>query len=199
MAEHYFSANPGSKHDFQELKAELRGMELRFKSDAGVFSKSKIDLGTKLLLKAVPQISGSKRILDLGCGYGVIGITVAKMFPESTVYMGDINERAVQLTNENAVLNGVTNVIVKPGEGFEPFTGLSFHLILTNPPIRAGKQVIYRLVDEAHLALEPGGWLAAVILTRQGSQSLAKKMEERFGNVIEWEKGSGYRVLASQK
>lgn len=199
MSEHYFSNNPSSKHNFQEINLEFRGMQFRFKTDAGVFSKSKVDLGTKLLLKAVSALSGPKRILDLGCGYGVIGITVAKLFPESSVYMVDINERAVQLAVENAAANQVSNVIIKAGEGFQPLAGVDFHLILTNPPIRAGKQVIYGMVDDAYKSLAIGGFLAAVIMTRQGSKSLAHKMEESFGNVNEWEKGSGYRVLASQR
>ncbi len=199
MSEHYYSANPTSGHHYQSISIELRGINLKLTTDTGVFSKSKLDTGTKLLINSVPIETGVEKILDLGCGYGPIGLMMAKLFPNATIYMSDLNERAVELAIKNAVDNGITNVKIKAGEGFEPFAGEQFDLILTNPPIRAGKQVIYPLMEQAHLSLRDNGWLAAVIMTKQGAKSLEKKMVDIFGNVSEWEKGSGYRVFASRK
>lgn len=199
MADHYYSQKPVSHHEYQEFQTVLRGVELKFLTDAGVFSKDRVDTGTKLLIKALPVEQTMDTILDLGCGYGPIGLTLAKLMPQATVYMGDVNERAVELASRNVALNGVPNVVLRVGEGLTPFSDLRFDMIVTNPPIRAGKKVIYAMVEDAHMILKPGGWLVAVILTRHGAKSLAEKMKEVFGNNVEWEKGSGYRVLASKR
>lgn len=199
MSDHYYSAQPSSGHRYAEFSFELRGVNLQITTDAGVFSKNHLDTGTKILIQAIPIKGEFKTILDLGCGYGPIGLVLAKLLPGATVYMSDINERAVELAAKNAESNKVKNVVIKPGEGFTAFPGQKFDLIVTNPPIRAGKQVIYPLVEEAFQALYPGGWLAAVIMTKQGAKSLEKKFNEVFGSVAEWEKESGYRVVASQK
>ena len=177
----------------------VRGVSLNLGTDAGVFSKNRLDSGTELLIESLPLTPGLRAILDLGCGYGPIGLTVAKLLPEATVYMSDINERAVELASRNAAANRITNVVLRAGEGFAPFAGQPFDLVVTNPPIRAGKAVIYPLIDRAPAALRPGGTLVAVILTRQGAKSLERKMAEVFGNVCELEKGGGYRVIASTK
>jgi 16S rRNA (guanine1207-N2)-methyltransferase len=199
MSDHYYSVQPTSGHHFGEFDIELRGICLKMATDAGVFSKSRLDTGTKILIQALPLRADLHTILDLGCGYGPIGLIIAKLLPKATVYMSDINERAVELATKNAKQNGIENVVIKAGEGFSPFFDQKFDLIVTNPPIRAGKQVIYPLVDQAYQALHCKGWLAAVIMTKQGAKSLEKKMAEVFGNVEEWEKESGYRVVAGQK
>lgn len=168
-------------------------------TDAGTFSKDRLDPGSKLLIEALPLDFNPKTVLDLGCGYGPIGLAIAKLLPESVVYMSDINERAVELGIRNAQLNGITNVQIKPGEGFQAFPGQKFDLIVTNPPIRAGKQVIYGLVDQAYAALHDGGWLVLVIKTKHGAKSMEAKLKSVFPKVVELEKGSGYRVYGSQK
>ncbi|HBF37398.1 MAG TPA: 16S rRNA methyltransferase [Firmicutes bacterium] len=199
MSDHYYSAQPTSEHHFNEFTLEVRGVTLRMTTDAGVFSKNHLDTGTKILVQALPLQEDFQTVLDLGCGYGPIGLTIAKLLPKTIVFMSDINERAVELAVQNAEVNKIENVTIKAGEGFKPFPGQKFDFIVTNPPIRAGKQVIYPLVEEAYQALNIGGWLAAVIMTKQGAKSLEKKLSEVFGNVTEWEKESGYRVVASQK
>ena len=199
MPEYYYSTQPASSHHFIEFEINLRGVQLKMKSDAGVFSKNRLDTGTKVLIEALRLSPDIHTILDLGCGYGPIGLVIAKLLPKATVYMSDINERAVELATYNAGQNAITNVVVKVGEGFSAFPERKFDCIVTNPPIRAGKQVIYPLIDQAYQALCDKGWLAAVIMTKQGAKSLEKKMVEIFGNVYEWEKESGYRVVASQK
>lgn len=199
MSDHYYSSQPTSGHSFGEFELDLRGVQLKMLTDAGVFSKNRLDTGTKLLIKSLPLNPDIHTILDLGCGYGPIGLVIAKLLPKSIVYMSDINERAVDLAIKNAERNAITNTIIKAGEGFDPFSDLKFDLIVTNPPIRAGKQIIYPLVDRAYRVLQTKGWMVAVIMTKQGAKSLERKMAEVFGNVTEWEKESGYRVVASQK
>ncbi len=199
MSEHYYSATPTSRSELREFEIAARGVRLRLTTDAGVFSKGKLDTGTELLIESLPLVPEIRTVFDLGCGYGPIGLTVASLLPQVTVYMGDVNERAVELAVKNADRNGIRNVVIRAGEGFTPFPDQQFDLVVTNPPIRAGKRVIYSLVGEAGHALNPGGMLTAVILTRQGAKSLERKMEEVFGNVVELEKGSGYRVVMSRQ
>lgn len=197
--EHYYSNNPSSTHDYQEFEVTVRNVTLKLTTDAGVFSKNRLDPGTKLLMEALPLDFEINQVLDLGCGYGPIGLAVAKLLPNATVYMSDVNERAVELGLKNARLNGITNIIIKSGEGFEPFPNQRYDLIITNPPIRAGKQIIYGMVDQAFDALNPGGRLVLVIRTKQGAKSMEAKMNSVFGNVTELEKGGGYRVFGSQR
>lgn len=199
MVEHYYTARPNSRHQSIQFEAILRGERLKFTSDAGVFSKCRVDNGTRLLIEGLRLEPTMRRVLDLGCGYGPIGLTIARLLPAAEVYLGDINQRAAELAAANAALNGLTNVEVRCGEGFAPFGGLRFDLIVTNPPIRAGKEVIYGLVDAAPAHLQPGGWFVAVVATKQGAKSFEKKMAEIFTTVSEWEKGSGFRVIAGQK
>lgn len=198
MTEHYFSPNPTSAHDRQVMTVHLRGRTFVFTTDAGVFSKEKIDKGTALLIKAM-EIKDGQRVLDLGCGYGPIGLVAAALNPSGTVDLVDINPRAVELAKENAARNGLANVRIFAGEGFLPIAGEMYDVILTNPPIRAGKEVIYGLVEEAKNHLRPGGKILAVIRTKQGAKSLEKFLEQVYGNVTEVEKGGGFRVIQSVK
>jgi 16S rRNA (guanine1207-N2)-methyltransferase len=199
MPDHYYSNQPTSKHDFHEFTVNVRGVQLKLTTDAGIFSKNRLDPGTELLVEGLRLQSEFREILDLGCGYGPIGLALAKLLPDAIVYMSDPNERAIELAVKNAQVNGIRNVVIRPGPGFTSFPNQQFHLVVTNPPIRAGKQVIYTLIEDSSLALNPGGWFAAVILTRQGAKSFEDKVEAVFGNVVEWEKGGGYRVVAGQK
>lgn len=197
MTEHYYTSDPTAAHERREFRYTFRDQEYRFRTDAGVFSKDHIDRGTRLLLEAM-DLNGVERALDLGCGYGPIGIIIAKERPSARVAMVDPNARAVELTLENAELNGVV-VDVRQGEGCEPFAAEKFDYIVTNPPIRAGKKVVFDLVDQSYAHLVNGGRFLAVIRTQQGASSLAKKIAEVFGAVTELEKGGGFRVLQGVK
>lgn len=199
MPDHYYSSKPGSNHDFHYIEVSARGIHLKLRTDAGVFSKERLDPGTRLLIESLPLGGEFKTILDLGCGYGPIGLVIAKLLPGSQVYLIDVNERAVELAAGNAELNGITNIVIKSGGGLNPVAEICFDLIVTNPPVRAGKHTVYGLVEAAYHSLNLGGWFYAVILTRQGAKSLERKMEEVFNNVSEIEKGGGYRVVASRK
>ncbi|HEX2954329.1 MAG TPA: class I SAM-dependent methyltransferase [Bacillota bacterium] len=197
MNDHYYSADPQSKHNIREFRTTFRGEEYTFQTDAGVFSKDHVDRGTKLLIDAL-DMRNVKSALDIGCGYGPIGIVMAKEAPECRVAMVDPNLRAVELAQENAEINHV-QVEVRQGEGCLPFDDERFDLIVTNPPIRAGKKVVFDLVDQSFNHLNPGGRFLAVIRTQQGAASLAKKIEEVFGEIEEVEKGGGFRVLQGVK
>jgi 16S rRNA (guanine1207-N2)-methyltransferase len=199
MTDHYYTANPNAGHETIEFTATLRGVSLKLQSDAGVFSKQRIDSGTKLLIEALKLEEKQQQILDLGCGYGPIGLVIARLMPQATVFMSDINERAVGLAKTNAAINQISNVRIAAGAGLTPFAAEKFDLIVTNPPIRTGKEIIYAMVDQSLPALNPGGWFVAVVATKQGAKSYERKLAEVFKNVAEWEKGGGYRVVASQK
>lgn len=199
MADHYYTARPRSKSAERTIEATLCGLSLRFITDAGVFSKGHVDPGTRLLIEAAP-LPDAGAVLDLGCGYGAIGIAVAKLRPDLRVVMADVNERAVSLARRNAALNGVAGVDVRLSDGFaglEP--DLRFQAILTNPPYRAGKERVYGLVAGAKERLEPGGLLVVVGHNKQGVKSLKKHMQVVFGNAEDVAKEGGYRVVASRR
>ncbi|MGO4111420.1 class I SAM-dependent methyltransferase [Paenibacillus sp. YAF4_2] len=198
MSDHYYSQTPGVKHDRQIHEANLRGYTLRFMTDAGVFSKSGVDYGSRVLLDAL-VLAPSAKVLDVGCGYGPIGLTAAKLAPEGHVTMIDINERAVELSKENAKLNGINNVTVTQSDIYESVKENRYDVILTNPPIRAGKQVVHRIFEEGYQLLNPGGKMWVVIQKKQGAPSAESKLELLFGDVEEVTKDKGYRIFLATK
>ncbi|QHW32661.1 class I SAM-dependent methyltransferase [Paenibacillus rhizovicinus] len=198
MSDHYYTQSPGTKHDRQQIEAALRGHQLRFVTDAGVFSKTGVDFGSHVLLDAL-EVGESDRILDVGCGYGPMGITAAKLAPGGQVTMIDINERAVALANENVRLNGVKNASAIQSDLYERIQGQLFDTILTNPPIRAGKEVVHRIFEEGAKLLKPGGSMWVVIQKKQGAPSAEAKLEAVYGNVEEVTKEKGYRIFRARK
>ncbi|SFJ88935.1 16S rRNA (guanine1207-N2)-methyltransferase [Paenibacillus sp. UNC496MF] len=198
MSEHYYTQSPGTKHDRQQLETVLRGHKLRFLTDAGVFSKTGIDFGSRVLIETV-ELGERDRILDVGCGYGPMGITAAKLAPAGQVTMIDINERAVALANENIRLNGISNAAAMQSDLFERVLDRTFDAIITNPPIRAGKEVVHRIFEEGAALLNPGGSMWVVIQKKQGAPSAEAKLEAVFGNVEEVTKEKGYRIYRARK
>ena len=199
MAEHYYSKNQSvdSKPKFWDF--ELRNVKFRFKSDNGVFSKSEVDFGSRVLIDSfqIPSINGD--VLDVGCGYGPIGLSLAKLMPERTVHMVDVNERALELSRENAHLNRVSNVKVYESDRLMNIEQNEFAAIVTNPPIRAGKQVIFDIYEQSYEKLSSGGSLWVVIQKKQGAPSTMDKLESLFGNVEVVTKEKGYFILHSKK
>ena len=181
-------------HDLRRFTVRIGDKEFTFETDAGVFGKRRLDPGTRLLLESV-ALPSAGAVLDLGCGWGAIGTVVGARAPACRVYLVDLNRRAVELARKNLALNGVTNGEVREGDGFAPLSGLRFDLILTNPPVRAGKAVLYRLLEEAAAHLVPGGRFVAVIGNKQGADSYRNKVREVFGNAADIGKGGGYRVI----
>jgi len=192
MPDHYFSESPESAHRPGECQTVYREQALSFETDAGVFSRDGIDKGTTLLLDSLPSLSGN--VLDLGSGWGAVGISVAKADPGIWVTMVDINSRAVELSKKNAQRNGVS-VRVLQSDGFLALNGEKFSFILTNPPIRAGKQVIYDLFAKSAGHLLPGGSLYLVIRKQQGAPSALTYLNTIFSKVQVVERGGGFWVI----
>jgi 16S rRNA (guanine1207-N2)-methyltransferase len=199
MSEHYYTANPTAPSDRRTIETELRGFRLRLTTDAGVFSRDGVDYGSRVLIGRM-AFAPDARILDVGCGYGPIGLTAARLAPQGHVTMTDINERAVELARGNARMNGIGNVSFAVGSLYEPVEGQRFDVILSNPPIRAGKAVVHRLLAEAKEHLRDGGSLWIVIRNKQGAPTARAKLEEVFGReaVEEAGKDKGYRVYRAR-
>ena len=195
MTEHYYSENPQASHDERRFEAEILGSRLTFTTDAGVFSRDGLDRGTEVLLKALPPLRG--RALDLGCGWGAVGVSLGKRYPELEIVMTDINRRAVDLARRNLQENGVANARAVQGDGFQSVEGL-FDAIVTNPPIRAGKSVIYSLFAAAKNFLAPGGALYIVIRKQQGAPSALKFLRENYPWADTIGRGSGFHVLCAR-
>ncbi|MBE5773132.1 MAG: class I SAM-dependent methyltransferase [Clostridiales bacterium] len=192
MADHYYTVNPNSAHDEWQISANVLGNDLTFTTDAGVFSRDGLDRGTEVMLNALPELSG--RILDLGCGWGAVGVSLGKKYPALEILMTDINQRAVDLSNRNLAANGVTNAHAVQGDAFENVEGL-FDAVITNPPIRAGKAVIYAMFDEARKYLVPGGSLYIVIRKQQGAPSALKYLSTIYDSAETIDRGSGFHVI----
>lgn len=195
--EHYFSERPAAEGGRHRFSAELRGFELTFVTEAGVFSRERVDRGTRLLIKHL-EVRPGDRVLDLGCGYGAVGIVAAKLAPLGRVTLVDINARAVGLARENLQLNWIPNAEVQEGDGFAPVAGRAFDVIALNPPIRAGLGVVHPLIEHGSDHLAPGGRFYLVGRTKQGVVRIGEKMGGVFGNVSEVGKGGGYRVYMSR-
>ncbi|MDF2657229.1 MAG: rRNA methyltransferase [Paenibacillus sp.] len=198
MADHYYSRKPTAASDRHTIQCELRGRKFVFVTDAGVFSKEGIDFGSRLLIDTM-DIALTDEVLDVGCGYGPIGLSAAALAEQGRVTMVDINERAVELAKENAARNGIGNADIVQGDLFEAVQGRTFTKILSNPPIRAGKQVVHRIFEEAYHHLTEGGQLWIVIQKKQGAPSALAKLESLFENVREADKDKGYRIYCATK
>jgi 16S rRNA (guanine1207-N2)-methyltransferase len=199
MSEHYYSKKPQTVSNPMSWSFTLRGYLFHFVTDTGVFSKSEVDFGSRVLIDTfeIPAIAGD--LLDVGCGYGPIGLSIAKTEADRIVHMVDINERAIQLSLKNAEGNGVQNVRIYESDGLTAVTENDFAAILTNPPIRAGKETIFRFYQDAYTKLCVEGELWVVIQKKQGAQSTFDKLEEIFGQVEVVDKVKGYWIIKAIK
>ena len=195
MTKMYYAENPDSAHDIHELKVTLLGQSFTFLTDSGVFSKKMVDYGSQVLLNTLDFEKG-KTLLDLGCGYGPLGISLAKVQGVKPT-MVDVNNRAIDLAKQNAQKNGVEADIFQSNI-YEKVNG-TFDYIISNPPIRAGKQVVHTIISESINYLKVGGNLTIVIQKKQGGPSAKAKMEEVFGNVEILKRDKGYYILRSEK
>ncbi len=198
MGEHYSTRRPTAPRRPGAITVAARGLRLRLTTDAGVFARRGLDRGTELLLEAL-ELGPCETILDLGCGYGVLGIAAAKLSEGGHVVLTDVNERAAGLARANLRENGVTNAEVRVGDLYAPVPDLAFDHILSNPPIRAGRAVVDRIVTEAPVHLLEGGRLWLVARTKQGADAIRGRMAAAFGNAEVVRRGSGYKVLRSRK
>lgn len=192
----YYEDNQDLSHDFQTLTVELLGQSMRFKTDRGVFSKNGIDYGSRVLLENY-QPESAKSLLDVGCGYGTLGLTLAKKL-DLDVTMVDVNSRALDLCRQNAIDNAVSNSKIELSNIYESVSE-KYDAIISNPPIRAGKEVVHEILAGAFGHLNDGGHLTIVIQKKQGAPSAQKKMEEVFGNCQLVARDKGYFILRSYK
>lgn len=199
MTNHYYTENPELAHQLEQWSFELRGKTFQFVTDSGVFSKKTVDFGSRVLIDTFDwgHLPAGK-ILDVGCGYGPIGLTLA-VITERTVEMIDVNQRAVALAKENAQRNQIENVEIHPSNIYTTLNSTKYAAIVSNPPIRAGKKVVHEILSQAYDLLEPNGTLTVVIQKKQGAPSAEKKMAEVFGNVEIVKKDKGYYILRSEK
>lgn len=195
--EQYFTTNPNADHHFQQFDFELLDHQLHFTTDSGVFSKSTVDFGTRTMLDALSKTTiPTGKILDLGTGYGPVGISIAEAYNRK-VDMVDVNERALALAKQNAQKNGVENLTRIFQSDVYQNIDQQYAAILVNPPIRAGKQVVTAMLQEAIKYLQPGGKLIAVLQKKQGAPSAQKNMLLAFGNASVIHKNKGYYILES--
>ncbi|NLB91204.1 MAG: class I SAM-dependent methyltransferase [Clostridiales bacterium] len=193
MSDHYYTVDPTSKSSPSQTSFSYKNHLLTFQTDHGVFSKGALDTGTKILLNHLPPLQGS--ILDLGCGWGPIGISLAKAYPELKVTMVDINQRAVALSLANSKANHVSPTVLQ-GDGFSSLPSATlFQTIITNPPIRTGKQAIYTLFEQSKSFLLPEGKLYLVIRKQQGAPSAFTFLQTVFSQVLVLKKERGYWIL----
>ena len=200
VTEYYYSTQPTAAHDEQTFSFSLLGSKLRFTTDSGVFSRRTVDYGSRTLLTALEQATiAPHKILDVGCGYGPLGLALARRFPDSQVTMSDVNKRALALARRNADANQVKNVTVCQSDGYAAIPATDYDLIITNPPVRAGKKVVHGILAGAGDHLVSRGTLYVVLQKKQGAPSAKKLMEATFGNCQVVLKQKGYYVLRSER
>lgn len=190
--DHYFTNNQNLKSDIKTLKYSYKNYEFNFLSDNGVFSKNHLDYGSRLLLETFLSCTfESKSVLDLGCGYGLIGIVIAKVL-STNVTLCDVNKRALHLTKRNLDENKVSCNIIESNiyENIKE----KYDVIITNPPIKAGKKVVLDFLVNAKEHLNDEGMLWYVMRKDQGAKSIAKILEEYY-EVKNIKKDKGFYIF----
>lgn len=196
---HYFQDDPSLKSNIRNIDFEIDGHKIELSTDNGVFSKSRIDEGSYALLKVIVPLRLSGKILDLGCGYGPIGLTIAITSSTARVDLADINTRALALCRQNANKYGLDNrVTILQSDIYENIEG-PYDSIVVNPPIRAGKKVTYAMYDGAFQRLIDGGSLFIVIRKSQGGPTASRYIESLFGNIALLKRDKGYYIYQAKK
>lgn len=195
---HYYINDNNLSSNIKEIEYTYRGNVLKYLVDNGVFSKDRVDFGTNVLLQNLPVFEDNTKILDVGCGYGAIGLAVAKSNKTLFVEMIDVNLRAIELVKENLKINKIFNVDVYESNLYDNVNS-TFDYIISNPPIRAGKKIVFGVIDQGLNHLNSGGEIYVVIQKKQGAPSLFKEMENVFGNAEIIAKESGYFIIKSIK
>ena len=196
---HYFKEDPNLASKKKEISYEINGITMKLLTDNGVFSKNKIDEGSFAFLKVLVPLQLKGKILDLGAGYGPIGLTIAMTSPEARVDLAEINTRALALCEENANNLGLSQrVTCLHSDIFENIEG-PYDSIVVNPPIRAGKIVTYKMYEGAEQYLIDGGSLYVVIRKNQGGPSASRYIESLFGNITLLKRDKGYYIYKATK
>lgn len=194
--EHYFTEDPQVPFKPRELRLLFAGRILTLRTSRGVFGSEGLDPGTALLVENL-VLQGNETLLDMGCGWGPIGIAAALSLPKGRVLMVDINKRAVMLSKHNVHAADLANAEVRAGNLFEPVGTERFDVIATNPPYHAGREAVLRLIDESSEHLNPGGKLVMVGKGSQGILYYQRYLEGKWGQVEVLARRSGYRVLSA--
>lgn len=199
---HYFSEVQDVKSVKKIINYEIKNEKFEFLTDNGVFSKTKVDFGTDVMLRTFLNENkklGNIQILDIGCGYGVVSVVLKRFFEKAKILSTDVNERALELTRENIQKNNRTDDFeVRKSFVFDNISE-NFDIILSNPPIRAGKQVIFEIYEKSFFHLNKNGKFYCVIQTKHGAKSTKKKLEELFGNCTTLVIEAGYRIFRCVK
>ena len=197
-AEHYFAALPKSKANLGLIHANLRGKTFKFLTASSVFSKKRVDTGTRLLIENM-ILPEKGCVLDVGCGYGAVGIAAASLNPKLRVVMTDVNRRAVLLARQNAERNRVANAKVRQGNLYAPVHDLCFSCVLSNPPVSAGMQTVEALIRGATAVMACNATFQMVVRSKIGRKTLPQVFTEVFENFQVLARESGYRVLMGKK
>ena len=194
---HYFKNDDNLKSNKIIIKSIVNDIRYEFVSDNGIFSKDEIDYGSRSLLNVLVKENLKGRILDLGCGYGLIGIVLKKEFDDINVDMVDVNLRAIELSKVNCELNKTNNNVFE-SDGFNNIVN-KYNAIITNPPIRAGKEVIYDFFEKSFDYIATNGILYVVMRKSHGAKSAMQKLTELFGNCDLIKKDKGFYIFKSTK
>ena len=196
----YFDNDPNVKSNQKIISFTIKDSKFDFISDNGVFSKGKIDDGSIALLKQILKCAEIKGdILDLGAGYGTIGLTLASLYREANFLLIDVNTRACALARMNKSRFGLHNVEIIESNIFDKIQDKTFDIIITNPPIRAGKKVIYNMFEDSYKHLNPNGKLYIVIRKDQGANTASRFIEGVFGNITLLGRDKGYYIFEAIK
>ena len=193
MSNQYFENNVNLESNEIIIPYYFRGQKFNFITDNGVFSKKEVDFGSSLLLQTVTLDDGD-RVLDVGCGYGVIGLVIAKVKPQSLVDMIDINERAIRLSCKNKTLNKIENVEIFVSNIYQNIVK-KYDVIVSNPPIRAGKKIVHEIASKSFEFLNEDGTFWCVIQKKQGAESMLKLLIQIYQKVEIVEKDKGYWII----
>ena len=196
--QHYFSPQPQVDSEPVQFDATVRGLTFSLVSDRGVFSHGEVDHGSRLLAETM-QLPQQGQILDLGCGWGILGMVAAKLSPEAHITLIDVNERATGLAADNLRRNHIGNAEAIYGDAPVILGQLRFDAIVVNPPIRAGRQQVLRLIEDAAGRLTEGGSLWLVVRTDKGAKTLAQEISIWFADIETVAIKGGFRVFRCDK
>ena len=194
---HYFENDDSVISEPATITYDFQGQHLTYTTDHGVFSRQRLDYGSRVLMDAI-DIGNAKSMLDVGCGYGTMGIALKSVHEDLQVLMTDVNKRAISLAKENIKCNNLEGIDVIESDVYENVHD-RYDLVISNPPIRAGKKVVSAIISGSYDHLNEGGRLVIVIQKKQGAPSAKKLMEEIFGNETVIKKDKGYYILQSYK
>lgn len=194
---HYFENDDSVISEPATITYDFQGQHLTYTTDHGVFSRQRLDYGSRVLMDAI-DIGNAKSMLDVGCGYGTMGIALKSVHEDLQVLMTDVNKRAISLAKENIKCNNLEGIDVIESDVYENVHD-RYDLVISNPPIRAGKKVVSAIISGSYDHLNKGGRLVIVIQKKQGAPSAKKLMEEIFGNATVIKKDKGYYILQSYK